>query len=219
MPESDPSGQFAARLGGRPAPDDLCRLVNSPWLEAASGSAKQLKDAGLIFLDEGRLPALIETECRGRDDLEGVTRLAYAQAMADMVRYSGFVSEDAEGNAIGYWFGPDQVAIAAAPLMRFDTTGGFSILRGNGIAEAVLVIASHGDDRIFSELRDYLRERGFSIATQTIHDVQQPECSVLPQNTYLKLIQSYSADLSATLTPDTGAPVNIMTTNRGPDIH
>jgi hypothetical protein len=193
--------------------------VNSPWLEAASGSAKQLKDAGLIFLDEGRLPALIESECRGRDDLEGVARLAYAQAMADMVRYSGFVSEDVEGNAIGYWFGPDQVPIAAAPLMRFDTTGGFSILRGNGISEAVLVIASHGDDRMFAELRDYLNQRGLPIAAQTIDDVQQPECSLLPQSTYLQLIQSYSADLSTTLTPDTGEPVNITTINRGPDVH
>jgi hypothetical protein len=102
--------------------------------------------------------------------------------------------------------------------MRFEATG-FSILRGNGIAEAVLVIASHGDDRIFAELRDYLRECGLPIAAQTIHDVRQPECSPLPQGTYLQLIQSYSADLSTSLTPDTGEPVNITTINRGPDVH
>ena len=38
--------------------------------------------------------------------------------------------------------------------MYFDTTGDFSVLRGEGIAEAVLVTASHGNDRAFSDLRD-----------------------------------------------------------------
>src|ERR1700731_1266010 len=41
-----------------------------------------------------------------------------------------------------------------APLMYFDTAGDFSVLRGEGIAEAVLVTASHGNDRAFSDLRD-----------------------------------------------------------------
>jgi hypothetical protein len=89
-------------------------------------------------------------------NLEGITRLAYAQAMADMIRYSGFVAEDVDGSAIGYWFGPDRVPIEVAPLMY---SGDFSVRRGDGIAEAVLVIASHGNDRAFSDLRDYLNEQ------------------------------------------------------------
>jgi len=69
-------------------------------------TVNRLKSAGVIFLEHDRLPALIESECKGRNNLEGITRLAYAQAMADMVRYSGFLAEDVDGSAIGYWFGP-----------------------------------------------------------------------------------------------------------------
>jgi hypothetical protein len=216
MPEADPTVQFAARhLGGRTMPDDLRRLLNLQLLDAASGRANRLNDAGVIFLSSDHMPAVIESECKGRDDLSGVARLAHAQAMADMVRFSGFVAEDGDGNAIGYWFGPDQIPIEAAPLMRFDSTDDFSILRGKGIAEAVLVVASHGDDRIFSDLRDYLNGQGLKISARTIHDVQQPECSPSPQATYRQLIQAYSADLSATSPPDAGDPVDIMTSHRG----
>jgi hypothetical protein len=113
---------------------------------------------------------------------------------------------------------PDRVPIETAPLLRFDTDGNFSILYGNGIAEAILVIASRGNNLTFSELRDYLNEQGLNIAARTIQDVQRRECSLLPHATYQQLIQTYSADLSATSVSDTGGPVNIMTIHRGPKI-
>ena len=189
MSPIDPITQFATQhLGGSTMPDDLRRLLNLQWRDAASGRSNSLlKDAGVTFLDGGRMPGLIAAVCTGRDDLEGAARLAYAQAMADMVRYSGFVAEDAAGDAIGYWFSPDRIPIETAPLLRFDTDGNFSILPGNGIAEAILVIASR-------------------------------ECSLLPQATYQQLIQAYSADLLATSVSDTGGSVNIMTIHRGPKI-
>jgi hypothetical protein len=59
--------------------------------------AKCLNRPGVIFLEYDRLPSLVEAECRGRDDLQGIARLAYARAMEDMVRYSGFVAEDVDG--------------------------------------------------------------------------------------------------------------------------
>ena len=218
MPEIDPNVQFTAlHLGGRTVPDDLRRLLSLQSVDAASGRANRLNDAGVFFLSGDRLPALIESECRGRDDLSGVARLAHAQAMADMVRYSGFVAEDRDGNAIGYWFGPHQFQIEVAPLMRFGPDD-FSILRGKGIAEAVLVVAAHGNDRIFSDLRKYLTGQGLKISAQTIADVEQPECSASPHAIYRQLIQAYSADLSATSAADAGDPVDIMTTHRGGDL-
>jgi hypothetical protein len=138
--------------------------------------------------------------------------------MADMVRYSGFVAETVDGSAIGYWFGPDQIQIETAPLMRFDTSGSFSILRGNGIAEAILALASYGNDGVFCELRECLAQQGLTILARSINDLQQPKCTVLPQTTYEQLIKTYLTDLSATSVPDTGDPANIMTTHRGPQL-
>ena len=220
MSPIDPITQFATQhLGGRAMPDDLRRLLNLQWRDAASGrSDNLLKDAGVTFFDGGRMPRLIAAVCTGRDDLEGAARLAYAQAMGDMVRYSGFVAEDAAGDAIGYWFSPDRIPIETAPLFRFDSDGNFSILPGNGVAEAILVIASRDNNLTFSKLRDYLNEQGLNITARTIQDVQRRECSLLPQATYQQLIQAYSADLLATSVSDTGGSVNIMTIHRGPKI-
>jgi hypothetical protein len=173
---------------------------------------------GVTFLACDRRPALIDAECRGRDGLQGIARLAHAQAMADMVRYSGFVAEDADGNAIGYWFGPDQVEIGSAPLMRFETTGHFSILRGNSFAGAILALASQGNDRVFCELRDCLNQQGLAITDQSVRDLLQLKCALDPQVIYQRLIEGYLTDLSATSVPDAGEPVRIMTTQRGPQL-
>jgi hypothetical protein len=183
-------------------PGDLRRLLS--LAHDASGRAKCLNRLGVVFLERDRMPALIDAECRGRDDLEGIARLACARAMEDMLRFSGFVAEDVDGSAIGYWFGPDQVEIDAAPLMRFDTTGKFSILPGNGIAEAMLALASHGDNDVFCELRECLNEQGLTITARSINDLVHPKCAVLPQATYQQLIKTYMADLSTTSVPDTG---------------
>ena len=218
MSPIDPITQFATQhLGGRAMPDDLRRLLNLQWRDAASGRSNGLlKDAGVTFLDGGRMPGLVAAVCAGRDDLEGAARLACAQAMGDMVRYSAFVAEDAAGDAIGYWFSPDRIPIETSPLLRFDTDGNFSILPGIGVAEAILVIASRDNNLTFSKLRDYLNEQGLNITARTIQDVQRRECSLLPQATYQQLIQAYSADLLATSVSDAGGSVNIMTIHRGP---
>lgn len=219
MSASSPSLDFAAKhLGGRPAPDDLRRLLDLQARDAASGSANPLRQAGVRFLDSDQPPALVAAALRGRDDLDGIARLAHAQAMADMVRMCGFVAEDAGGDAIGYWFGPAQTPIDAAPAMRFDASGSFSIAPGNGVAEAVLVIASHGDERAFAALRDWLNQQGFAISAQSIGDIERRGCAQGPQTVYARLTQTYFADLSAASTSGVGDPVQIMATYRGPKI-
>jgi len=211
--------QYSARyLGGRVVPDDLSKLLELQWRDAARGRNNRLRGAGVSLIDSG-LPKLIAAACAGRGDLEGAARLADAQAMADMVRCSAFAAEDdTTDDAIGYWFGPDRIPIEIAPLVRFDTDFNFSIVPGNNIAEAILVVASRGEDRTFGELRDYLNELGFDIGAQSISDVQTRECATLPQATYQQFIQAYSADLSAASVTDIGGPGEFATIHRGPKI-
>jgi hypothetical protein len=219
MSPVDPIRQFAVRhLGDRAVPDDLRRLLNAQWHDAATGRSNPLKDAGVTFLDGDRMPMRVAAVCAGRDDVGATARLTSAQAMEDMLRYSGFVAEDAAGDAIAYWFGPDPVPIETAPLLRFDADGNFSVLPGDGIAEAILVVASHGDGSLFSTLRHYLNEQGLDIAARTIEDVRPRACSIRPQVAYRRLIEAYSADLSAASIPRTGDPVTIATLHRGPEI-
>jgi len=219
MRSTDPILEHVSRrLGGRPLPDDLLELLNLQGSDAASGSANPLKEAGITFLDGDQLPAVIAAACAGETDLEGASRLAYAQAMRDMVRYSGFVAEDATGSPIGYWFGPDQIPIESAPIMRYDTKGNFCILPGDGIAEAVSAVASGDSNLIFLKLRGYLNKHGFTIKARTLDDIRRRACSASPQMVFQQLLRDYSADLSAASIPHTGDPVYIMNIERGPEL-
>lgn len=211
--------QYSARnLGGRTVPDDLRKLLQWRSRDAAAGRNDRLKSAGVTLIDRA-LPKVVVAARAGRDDLGGTVQLAYAQAMADMVRCSGFVAEDdIAGDAIGYWFGPSGTAIDIAPVLRFGTDFNFSIMPGNNIAEAVLVAASRGDPRTFCELRDCFNAQGLDIAARSIQDVRQRTGAVSPQATYRQLIQAYCADLSAASVADIGGPGAIMTIHRGPKI-
>jgi hypothetical protein len=218
VPPTDFIIQYSAKcLGGRTVPDDLRKLLKLQWRDLAGGRGNRLERAGVTLLDS--LPELIVAACAGRDHLGGATRLAYAQATSDMVRCSAFVAEDdTTGDAIGYWFGPDRIPIEIAPLLRFDTDFNFSIVLGNNIAEAILVVASRGDQQSFCDLREYLNELGLDIAARSIQDIQPRKCAIPPQVTYQRMIQAYSADLSAALLPNIGGPADIMTIHRGPKI-
>ena len=51
--------QYSARyLGGRVVPDDLCKLLELQWRDAAQGRNNRLKGAGVSLIDSG-LPKLI----------------------------------------------------------------------------------------------------------------------------------------------------------------
>jgi hypothetical protein len=215
----DPIIDFTQRhLGGRAVPSDLRKLLEWQGGAAASSERGFLKSAGVRMLDEDRMPTLIAAILTGRDNLDSANRLPHAQAMGEMLRYCGFVAEAAAGDAIGYWFSPDRIPIDAAPLLRFDTEGHFSILPGNTIAEGILFIASGGDDQTFGALRKQLHDMGLDISAGTMSDLRPRECALHPEVEYQRLIRTYARDLSTTSMPDSGEPVDLMTMHRGPDI-
>jgi len=202
----------ASHLGGRAVPDDLRLLLDMQW-----SNADAFDPLGVCFLLGDQGPTLIGEECSGRNDLSSVERLAHAQAMTDMLRTSAFIAEDKEGGALGYWFG-SQHGIDTAPIIRFDRKGVFSILPGHGIAEAILVFASRGDERLFAGLRDQLSRYGLHIIPASIASISLPDCSPTPQAVYEQVLATYRTDLSGTVPPDIGDPAEILAIERGPKI-
>jgi len=199
----------ASHLGHRPVPRDLRVLLQLPWPAAPVLS-------GLSMLRGNLPPTLIAEECSGRNDLSGSERVAHALAMKDMLGYSGFVAEGSRGEALAYWFGPSQYAIEVAPLMMFGPNGSFSVLPGNGIAEALLVLAAHGDDQLFGTLREKLSRYGVDVVPDSLAEIRIPQCSPTPQSVYELSLASYRADLLAARPPQSGQPVEIEAIDRGP---
>jgi hypothetical protein len=213
MTKIDPT-YSSHHLGNRPIPNDLRMLLEMQLNGAISANCLH----GIRFLDGDRNATIIEMECSGRNDLAGISKLAHAQAMADMVQMTGFVAEDGDDSAIGYWFGPAQSRIDDAPLIQFNRTRGFSVLPGAGIAETVLALASHCDDRVLVQVRKLFGQFGLQIAATSLQGVAIPFCSPTPQTIYEQLVATYSADLSTATPHDIDDPVEIMTIQRGPGI-
>ena len=96
MTHPNPISEFSTfHLGGRAVPSDLRLLLEMQW--STAGASDPL---GVRFLVGNQGPAKVSEECSGRDDLTGLERIARAQAMTDMFRYSGFVAE-CGGGALG----------------------------------------------------------------------------------------------------------------------
>ena len=210
MVESSPISEFSAvHLGGRPAPADLRLLLEMQWSAVGASNSLQVR-----FLAANQAPAQVAAEISGRDDLAGLERMARAQAMTDMFRDSGFVAECGDGAALGYWFGPSHCPIDAAPILQFHRKGVFSILPGNGIAEAILALAADGDQRRFAEMRDHLDRHGLHIIPNALAAIRVPVCSPTPQTVYEQLLAKYREDLSAATPPAAGGPVQILATER-----
>ena len=110
---------------------------------------------------------------------------------------------------------PLHYPIDAAPILRFDRKGAFSILPGNGIAEAILRSAAAGDDRRFAELRDHLDRHGLHIVPTLVAAIRLPICSPTPQTVYEQLLATISPrSFGGRASPNTGGPVQILATER-----
>lgn len=210
MTQSAPISDFSKfHLGGRVAPPDLRLLLEMQW--SAGGASDPLR---IRFLADDQAPAQVAAESSGHTDLTGLEQTARAQAMTDMFRYSGFVAECGDGAALGYWFGPTHFTIDAAPIIRFDRKGDFSVLPGNCIAEAFLALAADRDERCFAELRDLLERHGLHIVPTSLAAIRAPVCTPTPQTVYQQILATYRADLSAAVPPQSGGPVEILITER-----
>ena len=181
------------------------------WNGARAGLATR---RAFDFLQAIRRQRKSSWSLSGRADLTGLERAARAQAMTDMFRYSGFVAECGDGAALGYWFGPANFTVDAAPIIRFDRKGDFSVLPGACIAEAFVALAADKDERRFVELRDQLEQHGLRIVPTSLAAIRAPVCTPSPQTVYEQILATYRANLSAAVPPQSGGPVEILVTER-----
>lgn len=142
------------RLGGRPIPDDLRALLQLQW-QRPSPEQDPLAfiDARLLEADEGH--DLLDHSYLRPDDLQNPDIVANVSAIKAVCQHAAFVAIDTGGNLFGYWFGPEQLPIHAAPIIRLDTEGCFHLAKGKTLAEALLGYSLYSDDEDFVKLREW----------------------------------------------------------------
>jgi hypothetical protein len=103
----------------------------------------------------------------------GVTA-AGADPLDEMGEHAAFVARDDDDRIIGYWFGPENVGIDAAPILRLDTEGQFALLEGGTLSEALLGSHVFDDAERFTQLKEEFAKAGIAISAGSWDELAYP---------------------------------------------
>jgi hypothetical protein len=184
MSNADRLAEFSsAHLGGRAVPPDLAILLEIQWSEAATDLFANL---GFRFWSGAGTSPLLDMSYLNDTDRADLDVMANVAATQDVFAFIGFVGEARDGNAYGYWLGPDDRPIETAPIVRYDSEGQFSIRRGRILAEALLADFGSPDANEFLTLRNRLGQIGLNISATSRQDLKFPEVKPAPADIHIE---------------------------------
>lgn len=142
---------------------------SNPWSEA------------LRLLDDDEQPPALDTSYLTAEDLANPDIAANVRAIAQTATLITWVAQDEdEGQAFGYWRGPNDLPLAAAPIVSFDTEGQFHLLRGTTLSEALSDEYGQWADDGYPGLVAQCRAQGVSISADDPDDLPEPTASPTP---------------------------------------
>lgn len=140
-----------------------------------------LSDLGYRLLAADDAPTLLHpdsylSEAERADPSIAANLVAIDEVCAQI----SFLAEDDQSNLFGYWHGAERTALAAAPIVKFDNEGQFSLLQGHGLIEALIGDRVFDDEEAFAEHAQRFQALGFTIAAGRWHDLADPHAASDP---------------------------------------
>ena len=176
MPHEEKLSEYSRlRLAGRELPDDLRKLLVLQWQRGAAPSGADPLDAmGVTLLEAGESHDLLDHSYLNEKDRANPDIMANVAAMKSTCEHAAFVAQDDDRNIVGYWFGPENVDIGSAPIIKLDTEGQFSLLEGRTLSEALLGSHVFDDDAKFAELKGVFVDAGIAIGADSWDELAYP---------------------------------------------
>lgn len=150
---------------------------------------RRLRDAGesppwsdgLRLLADDERPAALDTGYLTAEDLANPDIAANVRAIGETAALITWVAEDEdEGQAFGYWRGPNALPLAAAPVVSLDNEGQFQVLRGASLSEALSDEYGPWADDGYPGLVARCRSQGVAISADDPADLLEPTTSPTP---------------------------------------
>ena len=99
-------------------------------------------------------------------------------AITEVSKLASFAVKAINGDLVGYWHGPESIDIKNAPIVKYDTEGQFSILRGSNLMEANVAEIVFDDEDEFLEFQVQFQRCGIKIGASWGNLIeQQPKTS------------------------------------------
>ena len=100
--------------------------------------------------------------------------MANVAAAISTCAHAAFIARDNDGSMFGYWFGPENVDIGAAPVMKVDTEEQFLLLEGRSLSEALLGHHVFEDVEKFAKLKQSFASIGIAIIANSWDELPYP---------------------------------------------
>jgi hypothetical protein len=156
------------RLAGRALPADLRVLLQLQWQRGGPAEgADPLAEMGITLLEADESHDLLDHSYLNDRDRADADTMANVAAMKSTCEHAAFVARDDDGNIIGYWFGPENVDINQAAIVKLDTEGQFALLEGNSLSEALLGAHVFEDPERFAQLKQVFADAGIAIGADS----------------------------------------------------
>lgn len=157
-------------------PDDL-----AIWRRQQDADEPNPWSESLRLLADDERPAALDTSYLTADDLANPDIAANVRAIAETAALVTWVAEDEdEGQAFGYWRGPDDRALRGAPIVMLGSEGRFALLRGGNLSEALCDEYGQWVDDGYAGLAARCRAAGVAISADDEDALPEPTASPTP---------------------------------------
>lgn len=136
---------------------------------------------GLRLLGDDEQPAALDTGYLTAADLANPDIAANCRAIEETAALITWVAEDEDaGQAFGYWRGPNDLPLAAAPVVSLDDEGQFHLLRGTSLSEALSDEYGQWSDDGYPGMVARCRAQGVMISSGDPDELPEPAVSPAP---------------------------------------
>jgi hypothetical protein len=159
-----------------------------------AGKPNPWSDSVRLLTDDDQ-PAALDTSYLTAADLANPDIAANSRAIEETAALITWVAEDEdEGKAFGYWRGPNDLPLAAAPVVSFDSEGQFQLLRGANLSEALSDEYGHWADDGYPGVVARCRAQGVTISADDPDDLLEPTVSPTPAEHHVSRYRELLAD-------------------------
>lgn len=156
-------------------PEDL-----AVWRRLRDAGEPNPWSEGLRLLADDERPEALDTGYLTAEDLANPDVVANVRAIEETAALITWVAEDGdEGQAFGYWRGPDDLPLTAAPVVSLDNEGQYQLLRGTSLSEALSDEYGQWSDDGYAGMVAQCRSQGVVIADDP-DDLPEPAVSPTP---------------------------------------
>ncbi len=159
-------------------PEDL-----AVWRRLQEAGQPNPLSESLRLLADGEKPAALDTSYLTAEDRANPDIAANVQAMEETAALITWVAENEdEGVAFGFWRGPADLPLDAAPVVALDTEGQLELLRGTSLSEALVDEYGQWSHEDYTALVAECRSRGIAISADDPDDLLEPDVSPTPSD-------------------------------------